>query len=575
MITRGLARIAGLPIIAALLLIPALLVAQGDQTVISGTVSSQSGDAPASAHVHLYPMAHGLGAGVLASTEVDSTGSYTIAIDEPGFYRLIFTGVNHDYVEVPVIVDEADRQISLDVALGRFRYVTDPESLLVIGDFNDFSFRDAQPMMRQDDGTWIYSYETDKTTMTYQVIGLTASPADGRSVNVPGSSSYSYDGGGDYRSVERVRPGMVTIVVDPARLPSEESNMGKSRFKDHERDMMRQLDYVWQTAWKDFGAAVMAYREAEAAGTTITEHPAEVFRGLIMEGGVLLADEELPMRARQMAALNVLRAASNFGPNSDIDPALLEQARALLPSDSDFWAAAPYQAISASIGHLDITNGDVDEITERLIGLYETSPVYEVRAQALSQLVMGADYLGQDDIVEQYYPVLLRDYRDAEGVDRLLQRLDPGRAIKVGKMVPDFEVALEDGSGRVLTRESMLGQYYLIDFWATWCGPCVREMPEIHEAYTEFSSDNFEILSLSFDSDFGKVASFRERRYAMPWLHGFVEGGFESDLSQSFEVTGIPKPILVNPEGTIVAVDGALRGERLAKTLGTHLQIGG
>ncbi len=121
----------------------------------------------------------------------------------------------------------------------------------------------------------------------------------------------------------------------------------------------------------------------------------------------------------------------------------------------------------------------------------------------------------------------------------------------------------------------MLGQYYLIDFWATWCGPCVREMPEIHEAYTEFSSDNFEILSLSFDSDFGKVASFRERRYAMPWLHGFVEGGFESDLSQSFEVTGIPKPILVNPEGTIVAVDGALRGERLAKTLGTHLQIGG
>ncbi len=57
----------------------------------------------------------------------------------------------------------------------------------------------------------------------------------------------------------------------------------------------------------------------------------------------------------------------------------------------------------------------------------------------------------------------------------------------------------------------------------------------------------------------------------MPWLHTFVEGGFKSPLAESFEVWGIPKPILIGPAGTILATDSELRGEKLEATLARHL----
>jgi len=70
------------------------------------------------------------------------------------------------------------------------------------------------------------------------------------------------------------------------------------------------------------------------------------------------------------------------------------------------------------------------------------------------------------------------------------------------------------------------------------------------------------------------VEAFLEERYDMPWLHAFVEGGFNSELALTFEVQGIPKPVLVNPQGEIVAVGTALRGDQLSKTLSRHL-VGG
>ena len=117
----------------------------------------------------------------------------------------------------------------------------------------------------------------------------------------------------------------------------------------------------------------------------------------------------------------------------------------------------------------------------------------------------------------------------------------------------------------------MLGKYYLIDFWAVWCGPCRAEMPNLHEAYNEFKSDNFTILSLSFDPRAEAVDKYRKETWAMPWLHSFIEGGFNNDLSKRFEVLGIPKPLLVNPQGIIVATETELRGENLKKTLSKYL----
>ena len=123
--------------------------------------------------------------------------------------------------------------------------------------------------------------------------------------------------------------------------------------------------------------------------------------------------------------------------------------------------------------------------------------------------------------------------------------------------------------------QSLSGQVVLMDFWATWCGPCITEMPYLHAAFEEFSDDGFTILSLSFDLSPEDVENFRaEGDWPMPWLHTYVEGGADSDLAAELDVVNIPRAILLGRDGTILATNEALRGERLRETLVRALNDG-
>lgn len=156
------------------------------------------------------------------------------------------------------------------------------------------------------------------------------------------------------------------------------------------------------------------------------------------------------------------------------------------------------------------------------------------------------------------------------------EQSDSTRRVEVGGEIPDFELVVlgeeeKEGSGKVVSKTSMKGKYYLIDFWATWCGPCINEMDQLHRVYEKFGGDRFQILSLSFDETPDKVEHFRKTKWEMPWLHTIVKGGTGSDLAARLEVRDIPKPILVDPNGIIIALDADLRGERLEQTLARHL----
>ena len=83
----------------------------------------------------------------------------------------------------------------------------------------------------------------------------------------------------------------------------------------------------------------------------------------------------------------------------------------------------------------------------------------------------------------------------------------------------------------------MKGKIYLIDLWATWCGPCVGEMEILHEVYQKYKDNGFEILSISFDVSPKEVKAFRKKDWKMPWLHAFSEGQFASKAAKIFEVS--------------------------------------
>lgn len=140
-------------------------------------------------------------------------------------------------------------------------------------------------------------------------------------------------------------------------------------------------------------------------------------------------------------------------------------------------------------------------------------------------------------------------------------------ALKPGAFAPDFTVSDLDGKSFKLS--DYRGKYVLLDFWATWCGPCVRETPNMKAAYDAFGKDKrFAIISLSLDSDPAAPRKFARSRDT-PWKQGFL-GDMSSDkVTGTYGVSGIPAIFLIGPDGKIVARD--LRGGKIKEAVTSAL----
>ena len=138
-----------------------------------------------------------------------------------------------------------------------------------------------------------------------------------------------------------------------------------------------------------------------------------------------------------------------------------------------------------------------------------------------------------------------------------------GTRLQAGSPVPEFSFASFDDPTVTITNVDFEGQVYLLDFWGTWCAPCIKEIPHLEEAYERYSGSGFEILSVAFLDDPEDIKQFRENRYSMPWLHTRVTREDDNSIRDLFEITGFPRPILVDEDGFILATDDELRGNKL------------
>ena len=105
--------------------------------------------------------------------------------------------------------------------------------------------------------------------------------------------------------------------------------------------------------------------------------------------------------------------------------------------------------------------------------------------------------------------------------------------------------------GREVDLSQMKGKVVLIDFWATWCGPCVREIPSVKKTYDELNSKGFEIIGISMDSNQAKLEDFLAKN-DMPWPQFFDGKGWKTRLAQEHGISSIPAMWLVDKEGNLV-----------------------
>lgn len=138
----------------------------------------------------------------------------------------------------------------------------------------------------------------------------------------------------------------------------------------------------------------------------------------------------------------------------------------------------------------------------------------------------------------------------------------------VGQRFIDVQSKDANGKTHKLSQYAGKGKWVLLDFWASWCGPCQEEMPNVIDAYNKYHSKGFEIVGISLDEDKDEWLGAVEG-WGMPWIQLSDLNGWKCKAAQKYGIDGIPTSFLIGPDGVIEACD--LRGDELSEFLSSVL----
>ena len=210
----------------------------------------------------------------------------------------------------------------------------------------------------------------------------------------------------------------------------------------------------------------------------------------------------------------------------------------------------------------------IETITDPSLEPDSTGRLRYHRRKVAALTAAAADaILAQIPADDPRHAAALKFKRDAEaaamppataGDDGAERRLSlPGKPIELVGTLLD---------GTPFDQAALAGKVVLVDFWATWCGPCVAEIPRVRELYDRYHDRGFEVVGISLDDDAEALAAFTAK-HEIPWsiIHDRRGDEGRPPLAERYGITGIPTMILVGRDGLVVSIEA--RGRRLEELL--------
>jgi peroxiredoxin len=175
-----------------------------------------------------------------------------------------------------------------------------------------------------------------------------------------------------------------------------------------------------------------------------------------------------------------------------------------------------------------------------------------------------AEYSQNYKLIDSIYNLLGSDIKKMPSAKIISDKFQRERTLSIGAVAPEFSQANVDG--RQVRLSEFRGKYVLLDFWASWCGPCRQENPNVVKVYNQFKDKNFTVLGISLDRPGAKSAWLKAiEDDKLTWTHVSDLNFWKNEVAVMYNVTGIPQNFLLDPEGKIVAKN--LRGEQLEAAL--------
>jgi thiol-disulfide isomerase/thioredoxin len=432
--------------------------------------------------------------------------------------------------------------------------IADNPNPVVIGNFNNFDARSGIEMLKPENKNWAADIDSDSDTLDYLITGYSLYALPGSEGDlILNNEAPTFD----RNYISRITNGDKTsfkIEFDPGIFDFTKPKSGITFSHKGEKHISGVAEIYTRMIDEYYEYLASNIRHQNRGNDDRYEHD---FSAYIADLDSLVHH----FNHKDVEAASILTKLRFNGGLNISDDEIMRLFELLEPT-SEVWMI-DFTALTDAVNIIGF-----DAIIDDVSSIASGSPYESMRAEALYNLVRYYHDSGNEEEWHAKFFELVSNHPDYFRTAFAYQHYAPEQPITEGKPLPFNEYNRLDDKG-IVRLDELKEPFLLIDFWASWCGPCISAMPKLHNLYDTYSDQGFGILSISLDQSPAHVESFR-KEWGMPWHHGFE--GYNSSRIMEMGVVGVPYYVLLGPDRTVITRNQELlRGEDFSEFLESKL----